>query len=211
MIAIHADLRIHLQPVRYQGRRQSCLAFATSTAHEHERGIAEHLSVEYLFYHSVGRTPGKDPEAGTTMVAAASALADEGQPVERAWPYNSMQITPWTPPAITTVLHKRHMTLGCLGFDDITGTLDGGHLVVLGVIITDAFYQTDALGRVADLTPDIERGGHAVLAVGHGTHVDGTAMLLIRNSWGVTWGVGGYGWLSRTYVTRQLCETAVLT
>lgn len=211
MIAIHADLRTRLHPVRQQGRRQSCLAFATSTAHEHKAGATGHLSVEYLFYHSVERTPGKNPAVGTTMAAAAGALADEGQPVEAAWPYNSVQVTPWTPPAITTALHKRRMVLGSLGFDDITATLDAGHLVVLGVIITDAFYRPDAVGRVADETPDTERGGHAMLAVGHGKHTDGTPMLLIRNSWGAAWGIGGYGWLSRSYITRHLRETATLT
>jgi C1A family cysteine protease len=211
LIAIHADLRTRLQPVRHQGRRQSCLAFATSTAHEHKAGIAEHLSVEYLFYHSVERTPGKNPADGTTMAAAAGALADEGQPVETAWPYCPVQVTPWTPPAITATLHKRRLVPGSLGFDDLTATLDGGHLVVLGAIITDAFYRPDALGRVGDVSPDIERGGHAVLAVGHGAHADGTPMLLVRNSWGRAWGVGGYGWLSRAYITRQLRETATLT
>jgi hypothetical protein len=139
LIAIHADLRTGLQSVRHQGRRQSCLAFATSAAHEHKAGIAEHLSVEYLFYHSVERTPGKNPAAGTTMTAVAGALADEGQPVEAAWPYSSVHLTPWAPPAITTILHKRCMVPSSLGFDAITAVLDTGHLVVLGVIITDAF------------------------------------------------------------------------
>lgn len=38
------------------------------------------------------------------------------------------------------------MLLGKLAFDDITAVLDGGHLVVLGIIMTDAFYRPDALG-----------------------------------------------------------------
>lgn len=173
--------------------------------------MSEHLSVEYLFYHSVARTPGKNPAVGTTMTAAADALADEGQPIEAAWPYSLVEVMPWMPPAITATLHKQRMVLGSLGFDDITVTLDAGHLVVLGVIISDAFYHPDTLGRVADVSPDIERGGHAILAVGHGAHADGTPMLLIRNSWGAAWGIGGYGWLSRSYIIRQLRETAVLT
>lgn len=211
MIVPSVDLRPYLLPVRHQGRRQSCLAFASSTAHEHRAGPGEHLSVEYLYYHAVERTPGKDPGAGVTMAAAAAALADEGQPVETAWPYNPVQVTPWTPPAITTSLHKTKMVPGALEFDEIVANLDNGTPIILGLIITDAFYRPDSHGGIADQTPDPERGGHAVLAVGHGLDARSGATLLIRNSWGGRWGVGGYGWLRRTYVERQLCETALLT
>ena len=89
--------------------------------------------------------------------------------------------------------------------------LDQGCPVVLGLVITDAFNSPDASGRILDRTPDSERGGHAILAVGHGVHADGTAMLLIRNSWGAGWALGGHAWLSRTFIQRQLHETALLT
>jgi C1A family cysteine protease len=210
LINVHADIRPHLHQVRHQGRRQSCLAFATSTAHEHKSGIGEHLSVEFLFYHSVQRSPRKDPSAGTSLLAAASALADEGQPIETAWPYSLAQVTPWTPPGITEAFHKRRMSLAKLAFGDIAKLLDAGHLVVLGVIITDAFYRPDASGRIPDITYDIERGGHAMIAAGHGAHADGTSMLLIRNSWGNAWGIGGYAWLSRQYIEQHLIATATI-
>ena len=44
-----------------------------------------------------------------------------------------------------------------------------------------------------------------MLAVGH----DADA-LLIRNSWGTTWALGGYGWLSNDYVERHVREAWVI-
>jgi len=204
------DLRSTLLPVRHQGRRQSCLAFATSTAHEHQTLSVEHLCVEYLFFHAVARTPGQNPYAGTTLAAAAAALADEGQPVETAWPYTSDQMSPWTPPAIKLPLHKTVMKPGTPTFDGVVAALNAGTPVVLGLVITDAFYRPDDGGRIPDRTPDIERGGHAVLAVGHGIASTGDPSLLVRNSWGPVWGQSGYAWLPRAYVDRQLHETALL-
>ena len=55
-------------------------------------------------------------------------------------------------------------------------------------------------------------GGHAVMAVGYNDfkplpYPDGTersGALLIRNSWGREWGLGGYGWLPYDYVLNGL-------
>jgi len=62
------DLRPDLLPVRHQAVAQSCLAFASSTAHEHHARPSEHLSVEFLFYHAVARprvqTLGRDDNGG---------------------------------------------------------------------------------------------------------------------------------------------------
>ena len=93
------------------------------------------------------------------MAAAAGALFDEGQPIETAWPYTPNPITPWTPPMIASAFHKATLAPGMLGYDGIIAALDAGAPVVLGLVITDAFFRPDALGLVADVVPDIERGG----------------------------------------------------
>ena len=209
MINPTVDLRPWLLPVREQGRRQSCLPFASSCAHEHRRTAEAHLSVEYLFFHAIARASG-NPLIGTTMTATATALAEDGQPLEAEWPYAPVQPDPWSPPTLKGEAWKATLVLNQLSFDDIISHLEKGTPIVLGLVITDAFFDPDDDGVVSDQTPDIERSGHAVLAVGHGTH-QGELAILVRNSWGEAWGLQGYAWLTRAYVERQLRETATLT
>ncbi|WP_168280874.1 C1 family peptidase [Rhizobium leguminosarum] len=212
MIAATLDLRHQLLPTRQQGSRQTCLAFAASSAHELIGKHTQSLSVEYLFFHAVERTAGSNPHNGTSMEAMASALADVGQPIEMAWPYLPRQLVApdWVPPSVNSEIYRRPMTVGRMSSSDISSTLDSGRAVVLGLIISDAFWQVDAVGVVPDVVPDIDRGGHAVLAVGHGLDHAGKRYFLVRNSWGSEWGVGGYAWLSESYLARQLHETATL-
>lgn len=55
-------------------------------------------------------------------------------------------------------------------------------------------------------TFDSIRGGQAVLAVGYDDkkYTSPKGAILIRNSWGETWGDAGYGWLPYAYVDQNL-------
>jgi C1A family cysteine protease len=52
---------------------------------------------------------------------------------------------------------------------------------------------------------------HAVLIVGYGIDENGTPYWLIKNSWGVSWGDGGYGQIYRTDATDEegMCGIAI--
>jgi len=74
---------------------------------------------------------------------------------------------------------------------DVRRVLDSGVPVLLGLTVFDTFYRPDADGHIADPpSGSSARGRHAVVAVGHQTDE-----LLIRNSWGTTWALGGYAWI----------------
>ncbi|KDA01278.1 C1 family peptidase [Hyphomonas oceanitis] len=172
---------------------------------------SEDLSIEYLFYHSVQQMPAANPDEGTTFDSTASALLSEGQPVDHVWPYADTQAygVDWAPPVHSAPVYKANFEPIPPDFDAIASQFLTGRTVVMGLIITDAFYRCDHSGMLPSLAPDTERGGHAVLGVGSAS--DGTDhFILIRNSWGAGWGMSGHAWLSRAYIELHLIEARIV-
>jgi hypothetical protein len=88
----------------------------------------------------------------------------------------------------------------------IRAEINAGRPVVLGITVFDTLFTPSAAGRVdVPAAGSRPRGRHAVLAIGHDA-----SGLLIRNSWGRTWALGGYGWLTDEYVERHIREAWVI-
>lgn len=218
------DLRGHLSPVRAQGPRPLCVPFAITTSHEAARFLlgatdpSEALAVEPLWKHCVDA--GWASWQGTTIPATADALSARGQPLETHWPYND-NLGPGTediPAATATVdWHCAAMVDVPLAHDGVEELIEvalgAGFPVVILVELTDEFeFPDDDSGEIAlpKITSPIG-DYHAVVAVGAATSADGqTRRLLVRNSWGEGWGVGGYGWMPLRYLTAFAVEAAVL-
>lgn len=207
-LVIDSDLRATLGPVRDQGRRATCLAFAASAVHGHLHRYNGQFCVEWLFYHAVTRA-GDDPADGSTIEDTQAVLSELGQPDEAFWPYKAAQpdSAAWQPPSDTTVLFRcgSNYCDGTAGA--IRQTLKDRQPVVLGLLVTDAFHGpwrivNDEAVLEDDGLPGERRFGHAVVAVGHGT-LDGAPHLLIRNSWGQCWGRNGHAWMAEEDVGRR--------
>lgn len=196
--------------VRQQGRRNTCLAFATTAAHERLGRHAAELCVEYLYFKAVEGFAGWTPNHGVTIQEIGTALAAHGQPAEAAWPYSDDHPDPWSPPSIEPPFHVATLSDGPTSFAEITETLDQSRSLVLGLAITRGFETPDSSGEIEHVQGDQEIGGHAVLAVGHGKKPGGSQYLLIRNSWGIEWGLRGHAWLSQDYVQRHILQTALI-
>lgn len=212
-ITISVDLRASFGTARNQGARPTCLAFAASDAHAALREGWSPLSCEYAFYQAQRRAH-RSPDTGALLTSMLEALRIDGQPEESGWPY--LSVTPadaasWTPPREIGKLFGRNGAMATHSVERIIKELDQGRPVIVLTMLSRAFYQRSPQGIVDPAPgeqPEPERR-HAVIAVGHGK-VDGKLAVLVRNSWGPSWGDAGYGWLTDRFLGPRIYAAATL-
>lgn len=77
---------------------------------------------------------------------------------------------------------------------------------ILAAFNVDSSWDNAALngGNIDTFFPNTVRGGHAICIVGYRT--DGR--FIVRNSWGTTWGVNGFGYLHPDYIADAFFDEA---
>ena len=205
-ITVSHDLRGRFGPARDQGGRETCLAFATSDAHAAAIGPPwSPLSCEYLFYHAKQRdnTPAHQ---GTTISFIRAALEHDGQPTETEWPYMAKlptDLKEWKPPTeIETLFHRKSISKG-VAFDAVWDAVEADTPTLVGMTLSDAFFMPDVNGMIDSDEAEVPDIRHAVLVVGTGKLVK-KRLVLVRNSWGGTWGLSGYAWVSERYISPRI-------
>lgn len=203
------DLRERLPPIRDQGRRGTCVSFAVTASHEQLRDRGEVLCVEFLHWAAKARDGLPQAEEGTTLAAAAAALADLGQALEELWPYDECRdqwAVAYHPSAGTLLDASTRRWAGGRAIPPtaaaLRATLASGRAPLLGVRLHESWYSPDPHGLIALPPPDaFALGGHAVLVIGYlDSEGEGGGCFVVRNSWGNDWATGGYGQLPYRYV-----------
>jgi len=221
------DLRAFFSPIEDQGHLGSCTANAAVGLVEYfeRRAFGHHIDASRLFVYKTERDLlGWTGDTGAYLRTAMEALTLFGAPPERYWPYDPR-------PAATNPRYDVEPTAFCYAFaqnyqainyvrldpptitptqvlNNIRSYLAAGFPSMFGFPVYDEFERPNSLGQIAYPSASSHLyGGHAIVAVGYDDNMmigADKGALLVRNSWGTTWGLSGYGWLSNKYVTQGL-------
>ena len=192
-------------PVRDQGNRGTCVAFATVALREFLDPWQTALSEQFLYW-ACKQLDGF-PEAGTTLHTAMGALNQYGCCRAATWPYQPQPVpgnesqNPPPPAAVPEatrfrlsdcrpvepglVAHYKRVLAGHGGARPMP--------VVLGVLVFNSWLLSPATHQSGKITlplPDEDPvGGHAMCVVGYvdDPAVPGGGYFIVRNSWGSQW------------------------
>jgi C1A family cysteine protease len=203
------DLRPGCPAVYDQGQLGSCTANAIAAALQFDQ-IKQKVddvfapSRLFIYYNERVIENTVDEDSGAMIRDGIKSVAKDGAPHESLWPYDisKFQNKP-TPPAYADAAKHRAILYQRLDqtVQQLKGCLASGYPFVFGFSVYESF-ESDAVaktGKVPMPKPkEKQLGGHAVLAVGYDTP---TKRFLVRNSWGITWGMGGYFTIPEAYLT----------
>jgi len=223
------DLRAWCSPVENQGALGSCSAHAGVGIVEYfeRRAFGTHIEGSRLFLYKATRDlMGARGDTGAWLRNVMGALTLCGVPPEKYWPYRIADFDKVPSPFVYAVADNYEslkyfchdpQTAGippASVLSNVKTYLAAGVPAMFGFYGFPSFDKTDVKGGIPYPCPNEQsQWGHAVMAVGYddakkitNTQCNKTTKgaLLIRNSWGDTWGDAGYGWLPYNYVLNRL-------
>lgn len=225
------DLSYWCSAIEDQGMLNTCTAqagialveyFARKTFNRHEN-----LSARFL-YKAARNLMHRTGDTGASVRETMRAMVLFGIPPEEYWPYTEhADKFDHEPNQFCYAYAQNYQAVKYCRLDhagiskpallaQIKAVLVSGVPCMFGFTVYNSIYEDFNFKRGHVPYPganDEMAGGHAVVAVGYDDHriiesADGMersqGAILIRNSWGDTWGQGGYGWLPYKYVLAGL-------
>ena len=230
VLPARVDLREFFPPVVEQGRLSSCTA-ATAAAligFFEKKTLGRDASPSIMFLYKVSRNLlGQSGDTGAFLRTAMQALRAFGAPPETSWPYRpellDVEPAPFHYAYAANYKATHYFRLDEQGTSPaqllarVKSSLSSSLPAMFGLALFTSL-DTAGPGEIPLPGPmDARTELHAIVAVGYddtkaigrldprtGAVQVTRGALRIRNSWGVEWGEGGYGWLPYDYVLAGL-------
>lgn len=206
------DLRTtgKISPIYDQGQLGSCTAFAMGkglreTLTNMSGATAAPVSALYVYYKERELENSVDQDSGATMGDGMKVLQNNGACLDSTLPYDINNFTQKPSAAAETEAAnlKIDSTVPLADLNALKAQLASGKPAVFGFTVYESFMssQTAKTGVMPMPKPNESvLGGHAVFIVGYN---DAKKQLIIKNSWGDSWGDKGYFYMPYAYVTAD--------
>jgi|ERR1700694_2107461 len=201
------DLRPSMPPVYDQGQLGSCTGNAIAGAMEYERdrqGLSDFVPARLFIYYNERALEGTvSSDSGAVIRDGIKVVNKDGACPESLWPYD-IGVFAVKPPkrcyvAAVTDRAVQYLAIQTLG--DLKDAVCSNLAVVFGFTVYESF-QSPAVAQTGVMPMpkpgEATVGGHAVMAVGYS---DPKGQVIVRNSWGASWGDAGYFYMPYEYMT----------
>jgi C1A family cysteine protease len=203
------DLRSKCPPVENQKQLGSCTANALVGALEFlevKDGVPfTNLSRLFVYYNERVIENTVSSDSGAQLRDGIKTLAKQGVCPEKMWPYTISKFKN-KPTQICYKNAAQHIILSYQRIQtlkDMKTCLAAGFPFVFGFTVYESFESPPvAKTGILPLPARHEKvvGGHAVVAVGYN---DADKTIVVRNSWGSSWGQKGYFTMPYDYITNS--------
>ena len=225
LLSTGADHRSSMTPIRDQGPRGTCTAFAFMGAVESFPNVRTDLSEQYLFHQGQQKAGQPFSTHKGLLPKLAAEVGTEGLIAESVWPYsNSYPLDSETVPAAATTAAKYKVTdwqyipnAGLTGVsirntNYIETLLNKGYNVPFWTqVALYGSHKNDVIDVVIDSVtkqPAASGGDHEMVIVGYNAP---EKYFIVRNSWGTGFGHDGYAFISYDYVRTYAVEGLYIT
>jgi C1A family cysteine protease len=204
------DLRGNCPPVYDQGNLGSCTANAIGAAFEFgqmKQSVNFFMpSRLFIYYNERVLEDTINADNGAQIRDGIKTVNKQGVCPEDLWPYD-IKAFARKPAAKCYSEALNHQVLSyqrvVRNLNSMKGCLAEGYPFVFGFTVYDSF-ESEIVAKTGKLDMPAKTesvvGGHAVVAVGYD---DSTNRFIVRNSWGMAWGMNGYFTMPYEYLMEE--------
>jgi C1A family cysteine protease len=192
-----------------QGQLGSCTGNAIAAAYEFD--LLKQKKTDFapsrlfIYYNERVMEETVKYDAGAQIRDGIKSISKQGVCDEKAWPYIITKFARKPTKACYTAALK-HTAMKYQAVKqtetDMKTCLAAGYPIVLGFTVYESFETAEVAKTGVVPMPgkkDQVLGGHAVMVVGYD---DASKRFIVRNSWGVHWGLAGYFTIPYAYLTN---------